>query len=280
MKISVAVPCYNGAQYLARNIESLLEQTRVPDQILIVDDGSQDSSGAIVEKYPVELITHERNRGLAVARNTALQNSTGDVLVYIDADTLAAPDLIEVLVSGYADDDPYLAGVGGQGVEVAIHSRADRWRRAHASQRYGPRARDVPFLYGLCMSFRTHILRQIGGFSPEFSTNAEDMDVGLRLTRSGYRLRYLPGAIVFHQRQDDEASLKRTMIAWYQAAYIAKWRNHAHPCTLHLGTLRRLVMDPLTDILIARDFSLVPLSVKLNLIKLWALLLCAKGRCK
>jgi glycosyltransferase involved in cell wall biosynthesis len=275
MKITVAIPCYNGAAFLGRTLESVLAQTCAPHQILVVDDGSTDNSRDVARRYPVTVLEHAGNLGLAAARNTALAAANGDVLLYVDVDALAAPDLLEQVVHGYAVGGEGVSGVGGQGVEVNIRTVADRWRRAHASQGYGTRARLVPFLYGLCMSYRVEVLRWVGGFNPVYRANAEDMDLGLRLTSAGRRLLYWPKARVFHQRQDDLASLRRTMMNWYRAAYRAKSINRAKPQTLLWGTLRRLVEDPLRDLVLWRDPALVPLSLSLNWIKLWVLIQAA-----
>ncbi len=276
MQISVAIPCYNGAAYIRQSIESILAQSSPPDQILVINDGSTDESQAIIEQYPVSLIIHKQNQGLAAARNSALQAATGDILVFVDVDAFPAHNFLMVLSAHYTDD-PYLAGVGGQGIESNIHSQADRWRRAHASQGYGRRSRYVPFLYGLCMSFRVSVLREIGGFDVTFRTNAEDMDIGYRLNAAGYRLLYVPEACVFHQRTDDIQSLKRTMAAWYRGAYLAKQKNHAHPWTLFAGTLRRLICDPCKDIFVERDMTLVPLSLAISWTKFKTLLKTASG---
>jgi len=120
------------------------------------------------------------------------------------------------------------------------------------------------------MSFRLEALREVGGFDSAFRTNAEDMDVSLRLRKAGYRLRYLPDARVYHQRTDDEASLVRTMAAWYGAAYQAKWRNQAQPWRLLVGMLRRLVMDTLSDLIMARDREMARLSWRMGWVKLRA----------
>ena len=227
MPVSVVVPCFNGVAGIGRTIQSVLSQTSPADQVVVVDDGSTDNSATAIRGYPVALLQHAQNRGLAAARNTGLQAVTGDVVVYVDADALAAPDLLEVLLAGYRPPDARLAGVGGQGLEANIQTVADRWRRAHASQGHGPTARYVPFLYGLCMSYSVAILRAVGGFDEAYRTNAEDMDLGLRLTQAGYRLRYLPEARVYHQRQDDQISLKRAIAAWYGAAYRARQRKRS-----------------------------------------------------
>jgi glycosyltransferase involved in cell wall biosynthesis len=276
MKVSVAIPCYNQAAFIGGAIQSVLDQSRPADEVLVVDDGSTDDSAAIIEQYPVILVSHAENRGLSAARNTALERATGDVLVFIDGDGVADTDLVRVLLTGY-EDNPRVAGVGGQGVEVRIHTVADRWRRAHASQGHGDTAIDVEFLYGLCMSFRTELLRSIGGFDVTLRTNAEDMDIGLRLTRAGYRLRYLPEARVYHQRTDDLRSLYTTMASWYKWAYVSRSRNDAQPWRLLFGTLRRLITDPLSDLIVARDYELARLSWQLGWVKLHALWQAAQG---
>lgn len=269
MKITVAIPCYNSSTYIGRVIESVLDQTHPADEVLVVDDGSTDGSAGIIRRYPVRLIQHNNNRGVATARNSAIEVATGDVIIYIDADAIADSHLLATLIGGY--DSPKVGGVGGQGVESNIRSLADRWRKRHASQSYGDKPREVEFLYGLCMSFRLEALRQIGGFNPSFRTNAEDIDVSLRLRRSGYRLRYLPDARVYHQRMDDEASLARAMAAWYRAAYRAKWINNAQSWKLFAGTMRRLVMDPLSDLITERDLNMAWLSWQIGWVKLRAL---------
>jgi GT2 family glycosyltransferase len=269
MKVTVAVPCYNGMSYVGHTLESLLVQSRLADEILVIDDGSTDGSAEIIRHYPVRLVQHEQNKGLAAARNTAIAAVTGDILAFVDVDAFADPDWLKVLLNGY--NDPQVGGVGGQGVESNIHSLADHWRQAHASQSHGHVPKDVEFLYGLCMSFRLSALRQVGGFNVTFRTNGEDMDIGLRLNAAGFRLRYLPDAQVYHQRIDDEASLKHTMEAWYAAAYHARWINHHHPWRLFAGTLRRIVTDPLSDLLFKHNPALAQLSWRMGWAKLGAL---------
>ena len=140
MTVTAAIPCYNGAGFLGGAIESLLAQTRPAEEILVIDDGSTDDSIGIARDYPVTLVQHGHNKGLAAARNTAISKAEGDIIAFLDVDAVAAPDWIEVLLSGY---EPQVGGVGGQGIEANIHSLADRWRQVHASQNHGQRPKDV-----------------------------------------------------------------------------------------------------------------------------------------
>ena len=275
MDVSVAIPCYNGAPYIGNAIQAILDQTHPASQVLIIDDGSTDRSAEIIGQYPVELIQHATNRGLAAARNTALEAATGDIIVFVDADAYADPKLVASLLNGYTS--PHVGGVGGQGIEARVQSRADRWRRAHASQSHGQQAKTVSYLYGLCMSFRQSALEAVNGFDTAFRTNAEDIDGGLRLNAAGFTLRYEPKARVYHQRTDDQASLTRTMANWYAGAYRAKMANRAQPWRLYAGTLRRLVADPFKDIFVFRDPALVPLSLAIGFAKMKALLQARKA---
>jgi GT2 family glycosyltransferase len=260
---------------LDKTIESLLSQTHPPDEIIVVDDGSSDDSVEIASRFPVTLLQHPRNLGLASARNTALHAAQKGILAYLDVDALAGFAWLQVLLNGY--EDPFVAGAGGRGVEVRGNSLADRWRQRHASQDHGRDPQDVDYLYGLSMSYRTEILKDVGGFNPGFRTNAEDMDVGLRLNAAGYRLRYLPEAKVFHQRTDDVTSLLRTMKAWYAGAYTAMRYNHHHPWTLFAGTVRRMFQEPVMDLYEEQSLGLALLSLRVGLTKLLALWSAARS---
>jgi GT2 family glycosyltransferase len=272
--VSLLIPCYNQAGHIRQVVEAALDQTHPPDEIVVVDDASTDESVEILRQIPVRLICHEVNRGPAIARNTALQAASGDIIVYIDADAYADQRMIEALLQAYRlPSQVSIGGVGGRAVDVNTQSVYDRWRTLHAKQDYGLAPREnVPYLFGLCMSFRREALVKIGGFDPFFPINAgEDLDLGYRLLKAGYRLRYTPDAFVYHQHSDTEEKLKRIQYNWYYWSYLAKKRTGFHPWTLYAGTLRRLFTDTLADLIIRRDPKLSQLDVQIFKIKLAAI---------
>jgi glycosyltransferase involved in cell wall biosynthesis len=69
MKISLYIPCYNVEGHIERCIKGVLKQTLQPEKILVIDDGSTDRTAEIASNYPVKVIKHGSNRGLAAARN-------------------------------------------------------------------------------------------------------------------------------------------------------------------------------------------------------------------
>jgi len=91
-KISVVVPVYNAEKYIAQALDSLISQTLPPDEIIVVNDGSTDGSAEVVASFAsrVKLVSQE-NSGTANARNRGLQESTGDLLAFLDADDFWDP---------------------------------------------------------------------------------------------------------------------------------------------------------------------------------------------
>ncbi len=110
--VSILIPCYNSEQYLAQTIESALAQTWKNIEIIIVDDGSTDNSLAVAKKFEssiVKVIAQE-NQGQSAAENRAFAESQGDLIEYLDADDLLAPDKIERQIKLLGDSDsPFIA---------------------------------------------------------------------------------------------------------------------------------------------------------------------------
>ena len=94
--ISVVIPCYNQAQFLGEAIESVLAQTYLPVEIVVVDDGSTDDPEKVAGRYPGVSFVRQANRGPAAARNTGLNKSTGSYLLFLDADDRLLPHGLEI----------------------------------------------------------------------------------------------------------------------------------------------------------------------------------------
>lgn len=99
-KISIVVPVYNVENYLVRCIESILNQTYKNIEIILVDDGSTDSSGIMCDQYKTDSrfkIIHKDNEGLGIARNTGILYSTGKYIMFVDSDDFIDKDMIKNL---------------------------------------------------------------------------------------------------------------------------------------------------------------------------------------
>lgn len=97
--ISVIIPVYNVSQYVLQAVNSVLEQTIQPYEIIIVDDGSTDNSGTLVEQHYGDIsyvtIIHTENQGLGEARNVGTRVATGDYIYYFDSDDILENKLFE-----------------------------------------------------------------------------------------------------------------------------------------------------------------------------------------
>lgn len=102
IKISVIIPAYNIAQWLPRCIDSVLNQTHTNLEILLVDDGSEDATGSIVDAYAKKddriVAIHQRNAGLVAVREQGIALSTGDYVSFVDGDDVIEPDFLERLL--------------------------------------------------------------------------------------------------------------------------------------------------------------------------------------
>ena len=94
--VSVIIPCFKQAHYLSEAIESALAQTHPNFEIIVVDDGSPDDPAAIVRKYPQVQLVRQVNQGVSAARNSGLYASTGEYLVFLDADDRLLPDALAI----------------------------------------------------------------------------------------------------------------------------------------------------------------------------------------
>lgn len=107
--VSIIVPVYNGEKFIARCVESVLAQTYTDFELIIVNDGSKDNSGAICDALAQKdsriRVIHQENGGVSRARNRGLDVAKGDVIGFVDADDYFAPYLLETALSemGVAD---------------------------------------------------------------------------------------------------------------------------------------------------------------------------------
>ncbi len=106
--ISVIIPVYNVEEYLRECVDSVLNQTYGIFEIILVDDGSADSSGTICDEYIEKdervTVVHQKNGGLSVARNTGLSEAKGDYIYFLDSDDYITENAFEILL-GIAEKD-------------------------------------------------------------------------------------------------------------------------------------------------------------------------------
>lgn len=122
--VSVIVPVYNGEKYLRRCVDSIREQTYSALEILLIDDGSEDSSGAICDAFSREderiTVKHVENRGVSAARNLGLDSCHGEYVTFVDADDHLEPEFVETLLEMLRRDQTSVAVCANGTVHEAV----------------------------------------------------------------------------------------------------------------------------------------------------------------
>jgi glycosyltransferase involved in cell wall biosynthesis len=183
LSVSVVIPCYNAEKYIAEAIASALGQTRPPDEVIVVDDDSTDSSVEVIRRFPVTLLRTGRNSGHAAARNVGIRAARGEAIAWLDADDRWDPVHLET-VAGLLDAN-LGAAVAFSGVRF-IGSREGSWvcRQSPGIVRDAflecLRGTIVPAMSAVT---RTQPVRSAGGFDESIRISP-DYEFWLRLSRS------------------------------------------------------------------------------------------------
>lgn len=98
-KVSVIIPVFNGERYLAEALESVFLQTRLPEEVVVVDDGSTDATPAVARSFGDRIrYVRQQNRGIGPARNRGLRESTGQLVAFLDHDDLWTEEKLDLQV--------------------------------------------------------------------------------------------------------------------------------------------------------------------------------------
>lgn len=217
MKIGLYIPCYNAERHIADVLEGVFNQSLSPDQVVVVDDCSTDNTIEVIKRYPLRLIRHKQNKGLAACRNTAIRNMEQEFIASLDSDCLPDNTWLERLISRMSSSE--LAGVGGKLKERYTDTVCDQWRSVHMKQHWDDTKDEPPFLFGSNAVFRREALLKAGLYNEGFGNNYEDVDICSRLKKEGYTLVYEPEAICHHLKEDTLYSLLNDYWRWYLAYY-------------------------------------------------------------
>ena len=116
MRISVIVPVYNCAPYVERCVRSIAAQTYKDLEIICVDDGSSDDSGAVLDVLAAEdariRVIHQKNAGVSAARNSGLRIASGELITFVDGDDALEPDMYETLLPYFENPDVEIVHCG------------------------------------------------------------------------------------------------------------------------------------------------------------------------
>jgi GT2 family glycosyltransferase len=198
--ISVLVCSHNGQATLEETCQALRRLEYPCYEVIVIDDGSTDATPYIARRHGFRVITTE-NRGLSSARNTGMEEASGEIVAYLDDDAYPDRHWLTYLARAYGSGG--YAGVGGPNLTPP----GDGTLAACIGHAPGNPIhvllsdREAEHIPGCNCSFRKDALEAIGGFDPLFRVAGDDVDVCWRIRERGWRLGFAPGAVVWHHRR-------------------------------------------------------------------------------
>ena len=232
-RFSVVVPTHNRKALLRRCLRALVHQQYPDYEIIVVDDGSTDGTGDMVQReFPqVRYIRQEPTLGPAAARNRGVHVARGEIVAFTDDDCVPPPDWLARLAQGFADY-PQAAAVGGiqEASEQVLRTRVlARYERFVTRRVYGLGEAPVvgsPAPGGTNnLAVRRDLLLEIGGFDETFPVAAgEDADLLRRLAKRGYVTVTLPLKVTHLQSYTWTSFVRQQIRRGIGAAYFHhKW---------------------------------------------------------
>lgn len=207
--ISVIVPAYNAETFIAETIDSILSQTYPNIEILVVDDGSQDSTPEIVKAFAEKnqniILLQQLNKGVASARNLAIEKSKGEYIAPIDADDIWFPKKLEKQMQLMLESDPSL----GMVYTWSVYLNEDSTLTKTCQTSYFEGNIFIPLLYGNCLGnassplIRRSCISKVGGYNCELkeqkAQGCEDWELYLRIAEY-YKVKVVPEVLVGYRQ--------------------------------------------------------------------------------
>ena len=202
--ITVIIPAYNQAQYLADAVGSVLAQSYEQFEVLIIDDGSTDNTRQVAQSFddPRVHYRYQANRGLSGARNSGIRCARGAYLTYLDSDDLFLPCKLELLLA-FMEENPKVGLVAGQAVPIdEVGRHIGKLFDAELPQDGARLLLSNPLHVGSVLLRREW--QEKVGFFDETLRSYEDWDMWLRLALAGCQMAWLPQPVSqyrFHRAQ-------------------------------------------------------------------------------
>ncbi len=205
--LTVLIPVWNGKDLLIRLLDSLSRQTRPPEAVLVVDNGSTDGAPEEAERRGTRVERLGANYGFAHAVNHGLGLVSTPLVAIVNSDVDPAPQWLERLASAVREDVWFVCGKLYQPGSEVLDGTFDLVSRGLGAWRAGNGQRDFPALNApravvlasmTATLYRRRLFDRVGLLEPAFESYLEDVDFALRAAAQGYRGWYQPDAVAVH----------------------------------------------------------------------------------
>ncbi len=221
MTVSVVIVAYDAGEALTRCLRSL--EHEAPHEILVVNNGGGGPEIEEAERRPeVEVVASATNLGFAAGCNVGAARASGEVLLFVNPDTVVRPGAVWALADALADpsvgiamprlrllDEPELLNSAGNVVHVTGIAWAGRFREPASSAAVPV---EIPYASGAALAVRAPLFRELGGFTDELFMYQEDLELGWKARLRGLRVVLVPDADVLHEYDYARHPFKRYLL--------------------------------------------------------------------
>lgn len=226
MKISVVIPAYNCESFIGEAIESVFKQNVVVEEIIVVDDGSEDDTEAVVlSRYPKVKILRQKNSGPSAARNRGIVSASGDWIAFLDADDIWTPNKLEEQLA-VLEKYPELKLIASDMAEIDINGKVTipSMQERHGQKKIFKEldGRPIPraaaelmkknFIPTGTVLVERKVLLGMGGFN-ESLRFGEDLELWVRIA-AAYPITCLPTVHMLRRRHGSNATSHTIRMAW------------------------------------------------------------------
>ncbi len=197
-KASIIIPAYNYGHYVAETVESAVAQSYPNVEVIVVDDGSTDDTDEVCKRFGDRIrYHHKENAGLSAARNTGIKLATGEFLVFLDADDVLHPKMVETCMKEFESGENELAVVACR--RMLIDENGARMEQSSNLKQVDGDVtmRDLLLKNRITVAgalVRAAVFDVCGGFD-EMLTSSEDRDMWIRIA-SSFQLKTIPNELV------------------------------------------------------------------------------------
>ncbi len=206
VKVSIILPTYNGSRFIAKSIQSCLNQTHTNIELIIVDDGSQDDISGIVSEFGdrrIKLIKHATNKGLPQALNTGFRNSTGEYLTWTSDDNYYAVNAIEELLR-FMHTYPHIDLAYA---ESFIIDEEDSCLSHNILRTHPPEWLKIDDGIGACFLYKRKIYEAVGDYNPAFF-KVEDYEYWVRVWKNKFAMQRLFKPLYYYRFHSNTLTAK------------------------------------------------------------------------
>jgi GT2 family glycosyltransferase len=209
--VSVIVPVNYGGNAFLRCLSSLKRAAPLAEEVVVVVDGATDDSRQLAERFGMQVFTINKPSGPAKARNLGARNSKGDILFFTDADVIVPSDIVERIVVVFQKDPDLAAFFGSYDDAPSETNFLSQYKNLFHHYVHQNSNESASTFWTGCGAIRRDVFMQLGGFDERYRLpSIEDIELGYRLKKAGYKIRFYKEFMVKHLKHWGFWSLLKT----------------------------------------------------------------------